>query len=261
VLGEPDVSPDAIAAMTTVGGISLLLSHDLAGAHTKIDEGISTLITRPSIAPFSLFGVWVLLRAVVGDRADEARELLRGAPPAMRWINRAAVIYADAVIAGRGGRPDTAAEQLAEGDALLTGRPWWRRLLHILVLDAAVADGWGDPVPKLRADLAAHEASGDESLARICRTLLRRAGAPTRRCRGDAPVPPSLRALGITSREVEVLDLVAQGLTNAQIADRLVLSPRTVETHVARLLAKTRASGRAELRGWADRAVEDLRGD
>lgn len=104
-------------------------------------------------------------------------------------------------------------------------------------------------MPALRADLAAHEASGDVELARICRTLLRQAGAPTRRGRGDALVPPALRALGITSREVDVLDLVVQGLTNAQIAERLVLSPRTVETHVAHLLAKTGAANRAELRG------------
>jgi DNA-binding NarL/FixJ family response regulator len=49
-----------------------------------------------------------------------------------------------------------------------------------------------------------------------------------------------------------VLALVVQGLTNAQIAERLVLSSRTVETHVAHLLAKTRAASRTELRTWAE---------
>lgn len=251
VLAGPDASPDAVAAMTAVSGVPLLLAHDLVGADATMNEGISTLITRPSIAPFSLFGVWALLRTVVGDRGDEARELLRAAFPGVRLINRAALHYADAVAAGRAGRSGAAAAMMAEADVLLTGRHWWRRLLHTLVFDAAVADGWGDPVPALRADLAAHEASGDAALARMCRTLLRRAGAPTRRGRGEAQVPPSLRALGITSREVDVLELVAQGLTNAQIAERLVLSPRTVETHVAHLLAKTRASDRAELRSWS----------
>jgi DNA-binding CsgD family transcriptional regulator/tetratricopeptide (TPR) repeat protein len=253
VLGDPDSSPDAVAAMTAVRGIPQLLAHDLTGANATIDEGVSALITRPSIGPFSLFGVWALLRAVVDDRGEQAREMLRAAFPGVRPINRAAVGYADAVAAGRSGRPDTATARWAEAGALLRGRPWWRRLLHVLVLDAAITDGWGDPVPALRADLAAHEASRDEALARICRTLLRRAGAPTRRGRGDAHVPPALRALGITSREVDVLGLVAEGLTNAQIAERLVLSPRTVETHVAHLLAKTRAAGRADLRQWAER--------
>ena len=52
----------------------------------------------------------------------------------------------------------------------------------------------------------------------------------------------------MTSREMDVLVLVAEGRTNAQIAERLFLSPRTVETHVANLLAKTGATNRGELR-------------
>jgi DNA-binding NarL/FixJ family response regulator len=44
-----------------------------------------------------------------------------------------------------------------------------------------------------------------------------------------------------------VLELVAQGLTNARVASRLFLSTRTVDHHVARLLAKTGSANRAEL--------------
>jgi DNA-binding CsgD family transcriptional regulator len=47
---------------------------------------------------------------------------------------------------------------------------------------------------------------------------------------------------------MDVLRLVAQGLTNAEVASRLVVSPRTVDTHVASLLAKTGTSRRAQLR-------------
>lgn len=43
---------------------------------------------------------------------------------------------------------------------------------------------------------------------------------------------------GLSEREVEVLRLVAQGLTNPQVAERLYLSPRTVETHLQRIYAK-----------------------
>ena len=132
--------------------------------------------------------------------------------------------------------------------------PWWRRLLRSVVLECAVVDGWGDPVPLLRADLAAHEQAGAPGLARTCRDLLRRAGAPTRRRRAGAAVPPRLRARGITAREAEVLGLVVAGLTNAQIAERLFLSSRTVDTHVANLLAKTGAPGRTQLGSWADAA-------
>jgi DNA-binding NarL/FixJ family response regulator len=57
--------------------------------------------------------------------------------------------------------------------------------------------------------------------------------------------PPALDAL--TDREVEVLELVARGLSNGEIARRLYVSPATAKTHVARLLMKLDARDRAQL--------------
>jgi DNA-binding NarL/FixJ family response regulator len=51
---------------------------------------------------------------------------------------------------------------------------------------------------------------------------------------------------GLTARELEVLALLAQPLQNAEIARQLVLSPRTVDTHVSRILAKLGARTRTE---------------
>jgi DNA-binding NarL/FixJ family response regulator len=53
--------------------------------------------------------------------------------------------------------------------------------------------------------------------------------------------------MGVTSREVDVLRLLAEGLTNRVIAERLYVSPRTVKGHIESLLAKTGASNRTQL--------------
>jgi DNA-binding NarL/FixJ family response regulator len=61
-------------------------------------------------------------------------------------------------------------------------------------------------------------------------------------------VRPSTRAnpAGLTSREAEVLRLVADGLTNQEIAARLFVSDKTVEHHVSRVLGKLRVSSRRD---------------
>jgi DNA-binding CsgD family transcriptional regulator len=237
--------PTAPAVVTggipIVRAIAALVAGDFAAAERLADEGAARLIAHRSASPTSLWGPWLVLRAYAGRPAK-----LSGGPE-LRRVNRAAVGYADAVTAGRAGRADEATALFARADRDFEGYDWWRRLLRPPVLTAAIEDGWGDPVPLLRADLAANEAESPP-LARLCRDLLRRAGAPTRRGRGASPVPPGLRASGVTSREMDVLRLVAEGLSNAEIAERLYLSRRTVETHVAHLLTKTGARDRGQLR-------------
>ena len=56
----------------------------------------------------------------------------------------------------------------------------------------------------------------------------------------------ALRKLGISKREFEVLGLIAAGLSNQDIADRLFVSTSTVKTHVSNVLAKLDASRRTE---------------
>jgi DNA-binding CsgD family transcriptional regulator len=50
---------------------------------------------------------------------------------------------------------------------------------------------------------------------------------------------------GLTAREVEVLRLVAQGMTNEQLAKQLVISPRTVNTHLTSIFSKIGVSTRS----------------
>jgi len=66
-------------------------------------------------------------------------------------------------------------------------------------------------------------------------------------CRRPGPhdgIPPALA--GLTPREIEVLRLLGQGMSNTQIADTLVVAETTVKTHVARILAKLDLRDRAQ---------------
>jgi DNA-binding NarL/FixJ family response regulator len=58
---------------------------------------------------------------------------------------------------------------------------------------------------------------------------------------------------GLTQREVEILGLIAQGLTNGEIAERLFLSSHTIKTHINRIFAKTGSRDRVAAIGYAQR--------
>jgi DNA-binding CsgD family transcriptional regulator len=99
---------------------------------------------------------------------------------------------------------------------------------------AALAES-ADPSDQLAALTALTELKA-EPIARLIRARLRAQGV-ARIPRGRALSSRTNRA-GLTRRQVEVLRLLADGLTNSEIADKLILSVRTVDSHVTEVLHK-----------------------
>jgi DNA-binding CsgD family transcriptional regulator len=164
-----------------------------------------------------------------------------------RW-NRQFLVLAGAVLAGRDGDADGVEAAARDFQEIARPYPLAYHLGLRLLGGAAVEDGWGQPGPWLRAAEEYFHSMGASRVAAACRALLRRAGEPVSQHRpGSDAIPPRLRHAGVTAREYEVLTLLADRLSNREIGERLFLSPRTVESHVANLLAKTGCDNRAAL--------------
>ncbi|MEO5850937.1 MAG: response regulator transcription factor [Nocardioides sp.] len=74
----------------------------------------------------------------------------------------------------------------------------------------------------------------------------------------DGPEPEDPDAPQLTARETEILKMVAKGIEYKQIAERLVLSHRTVQNHVQNTLRKLQMHNRVELTRWAiERGLDD----
>jgi DNA-binding CsgD family transcriptional regulator/tetratricopeptide (TPR) repeat protein len=117
--------------------------------------------------------------------------------------------------------------------------------------EAALALGGADQEPPLRQALEELRELGASPAAAIMARRLRALGA-----RGVPRGPrPSTREnpAGLTARELDVLVLLAEGLRNSQIADRLIVSRKTVDHHVSAILRKLDAATRGQAAATAIR--------
>jgi DNA-binding NarL/FixJ family response regulator len=121
----------------------------------------------------------------------------------------------------------TAIRVVAAGDALLAPSVT-RRLIGEFARIAPARAPSG-------AEVAEGDAAGGDAADSVARTV------PNSRCTADQ------LARVLTDRELEVLTMVARGLSNGEIAEELTISPATAKTHVAHLLTKLDARDRIQL--------------
>jgi DNA-binding CsgD family transcriptional regulator len=226
-------------------GMALLLSGDEEPALELWARGMSILAKLPHAEPAALRALWPLVLAARADRRaqaaiDEARRL----GVATFHLNRAMISYAEAILVGRRGDTRRARELLTLADTCWTNCEPWADLARVLAAPAAAADGWADVSRWLTGCDQRFAASGLPALSHRCQEVLAAAG--------DNP----WSAAGITTREADVLRLVAEGLANKEVAARLHISPRTIEKHVESLLRKSGARSRTEL---VTRLLSDLK--
>ncbi len=228
-----------------------LLEEDHVLAMRDIDLAEAKESETPT--PFHLsgsHGMRVLLAVLDGRFGwPEYEVLAKSSAAGMRW-NRQFAELARAVLLGRDGRNAEARQAFDSAQEAAALYPMARHLGLRLV--APEAEAWGDPVTWLRTAEEYFHQAGVAAVASACRGLLRQAGAPVQQRRtGTDQVPKQLRGHGVTVREFEVFVLLADRMGNKAIGTRLHISPRTVEKHVASLIAKTGQPDRESLSAYA----------
>jgi DNA-binding CsgD family transcriptional regulator len=240
---EPDAAQSAV---------SLRLARGEPAAASAILERRLAEVGRSSVLAAPLLGQLVEAELAAGevDAAGEAAdELAALATSSGRDRVQGAALLARGRVEAAAGEPGAVAT--LERAVELLGR-------LRLELDAArarllLAGVVAGTKPALAVDLArrAHkqlDAMGATREADAANALLRTLGAKGR---------AGPRGVGLLSRrELEVLRLLGDGLTNAQIAERLFISPKTAEHHVSRIYAKLGLSTRAEAAAYAVRNLE-----
>jgi DNA-binding CsgD family transcriptional regulator len=239
----------------TVSGSALVLAalaeDDLPAAARRVANTRALLPSEQILVQPLFIGLYYGVAAVVLAAAGE-RELIEGRD----WLQiddvfiHSSFSVARAIVAGRSGDAERAAALFAAGDDGLIRAPWIRSMYRRYAGEAALSDGWGEPARWLGEAESYFHGCGNKPLARACRSLLRLAGTSPRR-RRPTTVEAWADGVELTTREADVLALLAEGLTNKEIAGRLYLSPRTVEKHVERILAKTSQPNRTALAAYA----------
>ncbi|MBZ9598270.1 AAA family ATPase [Streptomyces erythrochromogenes] len=178
------------------------------------------------------------------------------ATPVPVWTAHAEYLRAELL---RAEARDTVADWTAVEEAVRPlQRPYLLARARHRLAEALLAVGDKEPAAALlREAHATADRIGSRRLREDLALLARRARIPL--TADDTPAqapeaqPDPAEALGLTSRERDVLQLVAAGSTNRRIAEELFISPKTASVHVSNILAKLGVAGRGEAAALAHR--------
>ncbi|MFF3667771.1 response regulator [Microtetraspora malaysiensis] len=190
--------------------------------------------------------------AIARDLSEAGCDIVATAGEGRQALRVAAVVRPDVVVLDLR-LPDLSGVEVARGLAASAHPP------HVLVLSASgEQDDVLDAVKAGASGYLIKSASREEFLQAVRRTAEGDAvftpglaGLVLGEYRRLATQPPPDDGPRLTDRETEVLRLVAKGLSYRQIAERLVLSHRTVQNHVQNTLSKLRLHNRVELVRYA----------
>ena len=224
--------------------LSAMLADDLDRALERAVRSTDLLRGVESAPPAQTRAALPLLLAVTGEPgASAAIAEAEEAGVGVNVLGRGWLTVARAIVAGRED-PSRAADLALQADAELASVPsrLWQHLGRRFAAAAASADGWQVPAGWAGEAERWFRRHGHPGASAACQAIRRR---------GAHSVPAAWARRGITRREADVLTLIAEGCSNREIADRLVLSPRTVEKHVESLLRRTGTHSRTQLARFA----------
>lgn len=192
-----------------------------------------------TIAPWWGFAALLcVLRGVHPEKAFGPTQLIG------HHTNHAAHAYGVALWAL--GNKEPADDAIRTAELLLEHTPFWRHMLRTAIAPRMFQLGVDDVEGWLREADAFCADTSERHLQRRVRLALGMIGVKIPRTAAGT-VPSHLARHGLTAREVDVLRLLNAGLTNAEIAQSLFISIRTVESHVSSMLQKTGTDGRSQL--------------
>ena len=224
-----------------------LLAGDASGAIARCEEGLDIALTtgeRALLIPFVVTGTRAYLAARRPDEAERWRARVADHLAGWEAVAGPALAHAEGLVRLSAGSLTAARESLENAIAGWTerGRIWeatWARLdlAHCLMRSNRFAEA---------ASLLATAHSAAEAVGSA--PLIARADELARIGRGRGTVEEPWRPL--TAREWEVARLIAEGLTNAEIAGELTIAPKTASAHVEHILAKLGVARRTEIATW-----------